>query len=143
MPLVLKSQTRPKGKPFDREAHHALARRVAESGVVLLKNEDGILPLQAEDVVLIREMARTMRYQGSGSSHINPTRLISLCEAWPQAPFVPGCDTKGNVTEESLAQAAAAAKSAKVAVVCAGLPDLYESEGFDRETMAMPEGMCV
>lgn len=58
----------------------------------------------------------------------------------PQAPFVPGCDTKGNVTEESLAQAAAAAKSAKVAVVCAGLPDLYESEGFDRETMAMPEG---
>lgn len=138
--LVLKSQTRPKGKPFDREAHHALARRVAESGAVLLKNEDGILPLQAEDVVLIGEMARTMRYQGSGSSHINPTRLISLCEAWPQAPFVPGYDTKGNVTEESLAQAAAAAKSAKVAVVCAGLPDLYESEGFDRETMAMPEG---
>lgn len=138
--LALKSQTRPKGKPFDREAHHALARRVAESGAVLLKNEDGVLPLQAEDVVLIGEMARTMRYQGSGSSHINPTRLISLCEAWPQAPFVPGCDTKGNVTEESLAQAAAAAKSAKVAVVCAGLPDLYESEGFDRETMAMPEG---
>lgn len=138
--LALKSQTRPKGKPFDREAHHALARRVAESGAVLLKNEDGILPLKAEDVVLIGEMARTMRYQGSGSSHINPTRLISLCEAWPQAPFVPGCDTKGNVTEESLAQAAAAAKSAKVAVVCAGLPDLYESEGFDRETMAMPEG---
>lgn len=142
--LALKSQTRPKGKPFDREAHHALARRVAESGAVLLKNEDGILPLQAEDVVLIGEMARTMRYQGSGSSHINPTRLISLCEAWPQAPFVPGCDTKGNVTEESLAQAAAAAKSAKVAVVCAGLPDLYESEGFDRETMAMPEGhVCL
>ena len=142
--LALKSQTRSKGKPFDREAHHALARRVAESGAVLLKNEDGILPLQAEDVVLIGEMARTMRYQGSGSSHINPTRLISLCEAWPQAPFEPGCDTKGNVTEESLAQAAAAAKSAKVAVVCAGLPDLYESEGFDRETMAMPEGhVCL
>lgn len=142
--LALKSQTRPKGKPFDREAHHALARRVAENGAVLLKNEDGILPLQAEDVVLIGEMARTMRYQGSGSSHINPTRLISLCEAWPQAPFVPGCDTKGNVTEESLAQAAAAAKSAKVAVVCAGLPDLYESEGFDRETLAMPEGhVCL
>lgn len=142
--LALKSQTRSKGKPFDREAHHALARRVAENGAVLLKNEDGILPLQAEDVVLIGEMARTMRYQGSGSSHINPTRLISLCEAWPQAPFVSGCDTKGNVTEESLAQAAAAAKSAKVAVVCAGLPDLYESEGFDRETMAMPEGhVCL
>lgn len=138
--LALKSPTRPKGHPFDKEAHHALARRIAEIGAVLMKNEDHILPLQAADTVLIGEMARTMRYQGGGSSHINPTRLTSLCDAWPDVPFVPGCDDKGNVTEESLARAAAAAKTAKVAVVCAGLPDLYESEGFDRETMAMPEG---
>lgn len=138
--LALKGKTRPKGRPFDQQAHHALARQVAEQGAVLLKNEGDSLPLQAADVVLIGEMARTMRYQGSGSSHINPTRLTSLCDVWPDVPFVPGCDDKGNVTEESLAQAAEAAKSAKVAVVCAGLPDLYESEGFDRETMAMPEG---
>ena len=58
----------------------------------------------------------------------------------PAVPFNPGCDEKGNVTEESLAAAAAAAKQANIAVVCAGLPDIYESEGFDRETMAMPEG---
>lgn len=138
--LALKSLTRPKGHPFDKEAHHALARRIAETGAVLMKNEDHILPLQAADTVLIGEMARTMRYQGSGSSHINPTRLTSLCDVWPDVPFVPGCDDKGNVTEESLARAAAAARAARVAVVCAGLPDLYESEGFDRETMAMPEG---
>lgn len=138
--LALKGKTRPKGRPFDQQAHHALARQVAEQGAVLLKNEGDILPLQAADVVLIGEMARTMRYQGSGSSHINPTRLTSLCDVWPDAPFVSGCDDKGNVTEESLAQAAEAAKAAKVAVVCVGLPDLYESEGFDRETMAMPEG---
>lgn len=138
--LALKGKTRPKGQPFDQQAHHALARQVAEQGAVLLKNEGDILPLQAADVVLIGEMARTMRYQGSGSSHINPTRLTSLCDVWQEAPFVPGCDDKGNVTEESLAQAAEAAKSAKVAVVCVGLPDLYESEGFDRENMAMPEG---
>lgn len=138
--LALKGKTRPKGRPFDQQAHHALARQVAEQGAVLLKNEGDILPLQAADVVLIGEMARTMRYQGSGSSHINPTRLTSLCDVWPDAPFVSGCDDKGNVTEESLAQAAEAARSAKVAVVCVGLPDLYESEGFDRETMAMPEG---
>lgn len=138
--LALKGKTRPKGQPFDQQAHHALARQVAEQGAVLLKNEGDILPLQAADMVLIGEMARTMRYQGSGSSHINPTRLTSLCDVWPEAPFVPGCDDKGNVTEESLGQAAEAAKAAKVAVVCVGLPDLYESEGFDRETMAMPEG---
>lgn len=138
--LALKGKNRPKGRPFDQQAHHTLARQVAEQGAVLLKNEGDILPLQAADVVLIGEMALTMRYQGSGSSHINPTRLTSLCDVWPDAPFVSGCDDKGNVTEESLAQAAEAARSAKVAVVCAGLPDLYESEGFDRETMAMPEG---
>lgn len=138
--LALKGKTRPKGRPFDQQAHHALARQVAEQGAVLLKNEGDILPLQAADVVLIGEMALTMRYQGSGSSHINPTRLTSLCDVWPDAPFVSGCDDKGNVTEESLTQAAEAARASKVAVVCVGLPDLYESEGFDRETMAMPEG---
>lgn len=138
--LALTGKTRPKGRPFDQQAHHALARQVAEQGAVLLKNEGDILPLQAADVVLIGEMARTMRYQGSGSSHINPTRLTSLCDVWPDAPFVSGCDDKGNVTDESLAQAAEAARASKVAVVCVGLPDLYESEGFDRETMAMPEG---
>ena len=138
--LALKGAHRPKGQPFDREAHHDLARRIAESGAVLLKNEEKLLPAPASDMVLIGEMARTMRYQGSGSSHINPTRLTTLCDALPGVPFAAGCDAKGAVTEESLAEAAALARTARVAVVCAGLPDLYESEGFDRETMTMPEG---
>ena len=138
--LARRGPGRPKGLPFDREAHNALARQVAERGAVLLKNESGILPLAREDVVLIGEMARTMRYQGAGSSHINPTRLTALRDVWPDLPFAPGCDAAGRVTEESLAGAAAVARSARVAVVCAGLPDVYESEGFDRETMAMPEG---
>lgn len=55
-------------------------------------------------------------------------------------PFTAGCDAKGEVTEETLREAADAAKQAKIAVVCAGLPDIYESEGFDRENMTMPEG---
>lgn len=138
--LALRGSKRPKGRPFDREAHHALAQLVAEEGAVLLKNEGGILPLHKKDVVLIGEMARTMRYQGAGSSHINPTRLTALRDVWPDVPFAPGCDETGAVTETSLAEAAAAAQNAGVAVVCAGLPDVYESEGFDRDTMAMPEG---
>lgn len=138
--LALKGEARPKGAPFDEEAHNALARAIAEKGAVLLKNEEGLLPVPEEELVLIGEMARTMRYQGAGSSHINPTRLTTLRDALPRAPFAPGCDARGEVTGESLALAAAAAKTARVAVVCAGLPDAYESEGFDRETMAMPEG---
>lgn len=138
--LALKGESRPKGRAFDKDAHNALAQRIAENGAVLLKNEDNILPLDAGGIALIGEMARTMRYQGAGSSHINPTRLTTLCDAMPGVPFAAGCDVKGAVTEESLREAAETAKQAKIAVVCVGLPDIYESEGFDRETMAMPEG---
>ena len=138
--LALKGESRPKGRAFDKDAHDALAQKIAENGAVLLKNEDNILPLDAGGIALIGEMARTMRYQGAGSSHINPTRLTTLCDAMPGVPFAAGCDVKGTVTEESLREAAETAKQAKIAVVCVGLPDIYESEGFDRETMAMPEG---
>lgn len=138
--LALKGTSRPKGLAFDANTHNALAQKIAECGAVLLKNEGGLLPLKKENVVLIGEMARTMRYQGAGSSHINPTKLTALCDVWPEVPFVSGCDANGAVTEEGLIKAAAAARAAKIAVVCAGLPDVYESEGFDRETMTMPEG---
>lgn len=138
--LALKGESRPKGHAFDKDAHNALAQKIAENGAVLLKNEGGILPLDAGDIALIGEMARTMRYQGAGSSHINPTQLTTLCDALPGVPFAAGCDVKGAVTEESLREAAETARKAKIAVVCAGLPDIYESEGFDRETLSMPEG---
>ena len=138
--LALKGESRPKGHAFDKDAHNALAQKIAENGAVLLKNEGSILPLETKDIVLIGEMARTMRYQGAGSSHINPTQLTTLCDALPDVPFTAGCDDKGAVTEESLREAAETARKAKIAVVCAGLPDIYESEGFDRETMSMPEG---
>lgn len=128
------------GGSFDRSAHHALARRVAERGAVLLKNEDSLLPVKVEDMVLIGTMAKDFRYQGAGSSHINPTRQVSLTEALPSVPFVPCCDREGNTTPEGLAEAVHAARRAKVAVVVAGLPTSYEAEGFDRETMSIPAG---
>ena len=138
--LALRSAALEKDKPFDVDAHNALAQRVAESGAVLLKNEGGILPLREDDIVLIGDMAQNMRYQGSGSSHINPTKLTALTDALPNAPYVACCDSKGEVTAVGLAAAINAARKAKTAVVCAGLPDIYESEGFDREDLRMPEG---
>lgn len=65
--LALKGESRPKGKSFNEQAHHALARTIAENGAVLLKNEGDILPVAKSDIALIGEMARTMRYQGAGS----------------------------------------------------------------------------
>ena len=138
--LALEAGRVPRGHGFDREAHHWLAREVAEAGAVLLQNRGGVLPCGAEDMVLIGHMAGDMRYQGAGSSHINPTRLTQLTDALPQVPWVSCCGADGSVTEEGLAQAVQAAKAARVPVVVAGLPAAWESEGFDRESLALPRG---
>lgn len=138
--LALRSAEMKKGGSFDEDAHDRLACRIAEQGAVLLKNDAHILPAKTEDMVLIGDMAKNFRYQGAGSSHINPTRLTSLTDALPDVPYFACCDADGNVTEAALQEAAEAAKKAKIAVVVAGLPDSYESEGFDRENMKMPKG---
>ncbi len=91
-------------------------------------------------MVLISHMAKEMRYQGTGSSHINPTRLVNLTDTMPDIPFVDCCDAQGNVTEEALREAAQAAKAHEIAIVVAGLPEIYKSEAFDREHMGLPEG---
>ena len=125
----------------DYEAHHSLAKRAAQEGAVLLKNEGGILPLKAgAKIAVIGAMAKSIRCQGSGSSHINPTKLSQPMDFLPGALYAPGCDGRGDTTEDLLAQAAKAAKEAEIAVIFAGLPDRYESEGFDRADMEMPEG---
>ncbi len=122
------------------ENHHKLALKIAEQGAVLLKNEDHILPLRTDDIVLIGYMAGHMRYQGGGSSHVNPIRQINLTEVMPGTEYVPCCDREGNVTEEALQKAAEAAAGHRFAVVVAGLPEACESEALDREHMRLPEG---
>lgn len=137
--LVEKSQSIEKPE-IDWDAHHALALKVAEQGAVLLKNENAILPLAESDMVLIGHMAANLRYQGSGSSHINPTKLINITDAMHSVPCCTCGDQHGNVTEQDLRDAMEAAKKQKVAVVVVGLPDSYESEAFDRDHMRLPEG---
>ena len=137
--LVEKSQKirRPE---VDWDAHHDLAQKVAEQGAVLLKNEDRILPLAECDMILIGYMAANLRYQGSGSSHIHPTKLVNVSDALPNVPYLPCCDVNGNVTQADLCRAAEAAKKQKAAVVVVGLPDCCESEALDRDHMGLPEG---
>ena len=127
--------------PWDQEADHQLAAKIAEECMVLLKN-DGILPLSKDDeVAFIGEFAIKPRYQGGGSSHINSFKTTSAVEAAKglKMTYVQGYSVAADeATDEMIAEAVAAAKSAKVAVVFAGLPDSYESEGYDRAHMAMP-----
>ncbi len=125
----------------DYDAHHEVARRAAEQGAVLLKNEDSILPLRENaKIVVIGSMAKKMRYQGAGSSHVNSRKLSQPLDFLPDVIYASGCDERGDTTDELLSEAEEAAKNADVAVVFAGLPDRYESEGFDRDDMKMPQG---
>ena len=135
------AQTLKEKAECDYDAHHALAKRAAAEGAVLLKNQDGILPLKQDaKFAVIGAMAKIMRYQGAGSSHINPTKLSQPLDFLPNALYASGCDERGDTTDALLAEAGKAARQAEIAVVFAGLPDRCESEGFDRDDMKLPEG---
>lgn len=128
---------------FDREAHHALAAELEAECAVLLKN-DGILPLSREKrVAYIGGFADKPRYQGGGSSHINTTRVTSaLAQArigGANVTYAQGFYGDRDEMNEAMMDAAVAqAQAAEVAVIFAGLPDSFESEGYDRSHMALP-----
>ncbi|MCY3839565.1 MAG: glycoside hydrolase family 3 C-terminal domain-containing protein, partial [Gammaproteobacteria bacterium] len=148
--LVLKSRARRgPAAPPDFDAHHALARRAAVEGTVLLKNDDDILPLSlASSIAVIGAFAKTPRYQGTGSSRVTPTRLDRAFDALSEMVGDPGTRLSyaaGYDPDQSepdvglVSDAVAAAAAADVAVVFAGLPTMYESEGFDRAHMRLPD----
>lgn len=135
-------ENRDKQAVFDRDQDHEMARKVAEETVVLLKNE-GVLPLAENDqIAFIGKYAAKPRYQGGGSSHINSHKVTSawdIAQAMGNVTYAQGFDDKEDKVDEKLfAEAVEAAGKAKAAVIFAGLPDAFESEGFDREHMAMP-----
>lgn len=130
----------------DLDAHHDLAREAATRSLVLLQNDDDLLPLaRTGRIAVIGRFAAEPRYQGGGSSHVNPTRVdVPLDEIRRNAPaadvpFAPGFP--GSAAEESAAlrrEAVDLAGTADVAVVFVGLPESEESEGFDREHIELP-----
>ncbi|WP_416333836.1 glycoside hydrolase family 3 C-terminal domain-containing protein [Bacillus mobilis] len=133
---------------YSKEAHHQLAREVASESMVMLQNEDSILPLKKEGTVaVIGEFAKQPRYQGGGSSHINPTKLESILEEIEMVSgektnilFAQGYDlASDDVNENMINEAKKVAESADTAVLFVGLPDRYESEGFDRKHLQMPK----
>ncbi len=127
---------------FDREADHQVARELAEESSILLKNKDKILPLKTEQkIAFIGQYAKEPRYQGGGSSHINSFKLVSAVEASKelQVTYARGYDDSLDVAVEELEdQAVELAKKSDVAVLFIGLPDRYESEGYDRKHMQLP-----
>ncbi len=137
------TDNRQEGK-FDLEEDHKLAAKIAGESMVLLKNE-GVLPLpaQGKKIAFIGKFAETPRFQGGGSSHINSFKITSALEAVKEVAevtYAQGYDVKEDVIDQAmLDQAVETAKEADVAVIFAGLPDAFESEGYDRTHMRMPD----
>ncbi|MCH5253898.1 MAG: glycoside hydrolase family 3 C-terminal domain-containing protein [Lachnospiraceae bacterium] len=135
-------ENRDKNAAWDKDEDHEMARKVAEETIVLLKN-DGLLPLnENDDIAFIGKYAEAPRYQGGGSSHINSHKVTSAMDVVSgksNIVYARGYNDDEDKTDETLlAEAVEAAKKAKVAVIFAGLPDAFESEGFDRTHMSMP-----
>lgn len=132
---------------FDKEAHHKLARQVASECMVLLKNEDRLLPLAKKgSISVIGAFATMPRFQGGGSSHVNPTKMENSleeiekkCAGSATVLFAKGYDAQSDYTnEELIAEAKEVALGSDVAILFVGLPDRYESEGYDREHLNIP-----
>jgi len=133
---------------FDKKAHHELAREVARESMVLLKNEDDILPLKKQGkIALIGAFAKEPRFQGGGSSHVHPIYLsnaydgiVNKKDQKAEIIYSKGYDIESDTIDETLIDEAkkTAAKS-DVAVIFVGLTESYESEGYDREHLSIPE----
>lgn len=130
-------------------AHSRFARRCAENSMVLLKNEDGALPLgAAERVALIGDFAQTPRYQGAGSSLVNPTFLDNIRDELTAAGvnvagFARGFRRKGGNSGRLVAEAVRLARRADCVVVCLGLPEGMELESCDRAGLSLPENQLA
>lgn len=144
-------ENRDKTAVFDRDAQHDLGRKAAEESLVLLKNE-GVLPLKKEQkIAVIGQYAKTPRYQGGGSSHINSYKvsgMLDFVRDMENITYAQGYDDSleasagmadDHKAKTLLEEAVRAAKEAETAVIFAGLPDSFESEGYDRKHMRMPD----
>ncbi len=129
---------------WDKEKHNKLAAEIESECMVLLKNEGNILPLdRSKKIAFIGRFAESPRYQGGGSSHINSYKVTSALEAVKdicKVTYAEGYNTVEDETDDKLlSEAVQAAKECEIAVLFVGLPDLFESEGYDRSHLRLPE----
>jgi beta-glucosidase len=141
--IVFKAAETPKGKKFDVEAHHQLARKAAGEAMVLLKN-DGVLPLQnVKQIAVIGRSAKEPHFQGGGSSFINTTKTdvpfeeIQKLSSNSTLSYAEGYPKDLEVRQELIDEAVNVAKTSEVALIFVALPSVIESEGYDRTTLEL------
>lgn len=129
---------------YDTEEHHRIAQHIAEGAMVLLKNEDNILPIKAgQKIAVIGEMAKFPRFQGAGTSVVNPTKLDNaydcLSALGVNVSYARGYDrSKDEINDDIINEALELAESADVVIAFAGLTEEFEAEGYDRKSIDMP-----
>lgn len=129
---------------YDIDKHNELARRAARESAVLLKHGNTLPVKEGTSIAVIGEFAKIPRYQGAGSSKINPHHVTSLCEALDKKgisyTYACGYHNEETTPDAALIESAVeTAKKADLIIACVGLPDSYESEGFDRSHLNMPD----
>ena len=147
LPLVFDTKAALDAAPraFDAAAHHALARRAAEESLVLLKNEDALLPLAAgTKVAVIGDFAKNPRYQGAGSSMVNSTQVDVLLDKLIDSElnvigYQQGFDRHGKPDAALQKSACELAAQANTVILCMGLDEIAESEGLDRSNLRLAQ----
>ncbi|GLB47447.1 glycosyl hydrolase [Philodulcilactobacillus myokoensis] len=129
---------------YDKGTQHEFAKKAAEDSIVLLKNDHQTLPIHKDEkIAIIGKLAEKPRYQGSGSSHVNSYQVTTPLEAAKNSgykiQYAAGYSLDRDQTDNHLVQQAInLAKTNDRVIVFAGFPESYESEGFDKTSMALP-----
>lgn len=143
--LSIALRKKPQLPYFTWEEHHAIAKKAAGEGIVLLKNERELLPLKdGTKVAIVGEFAQNPRFQGAGSSVVNPTQVEKPLDCYEKAGihsvgFAQGFRRDGKADEKLTDEALTLAKQADIVLLHLGQPESSETEGLDRSTMSLPE----
>ena len=144
--MILKASENLKkaSREFDKDAHHLTAQKVAEESIVLLKNNDHLLPLAAKTkVAIVGDFAKDARYQGAGSSVVNPLHVDQILDVIKEYPlsyvgFEPGFKRYGKKSQKLIDKAVKLAEKADVILLFCGLDEVTEAEGMDRPNIRLP-----
>lgn len=141
---IAKRENIKKEYTYDKEEHHKIAQTIAEESIVLLKNEENILPIKSKKIALIGDMAKYPRYQGAGSSSIHPYKIENAYDNFKEnnilLEYAQGYTRVNSQEEENLRkEAIKVAKQNEIVLLFVGLTENFESEGVDRETLDLPE----
>ena len=142
--LAKRCNNNQKQETYDKEKHHNIAQKIAEESIVLLKNDDNILPLKNRKIALIGDMAKNPRYQGAGSSTINPYKIENAYDNLKENniifEYAKGYEKIESENDEALRkEAIEIAKKNEIVIIFAGLTENFESEGIDRKNLNIPQ----